>query len=240
MTFQQERAWDDARASLARLAPDFAAAYDAFADVPGRNGTLPAKVRCFIAVAAAANATHMYAPATAHYLREARRHGASREELVEVLELISTVGIHAANVGVPVLLEVLQERGLRDGPAPLDARRQALKESFVANRGYWHPSWEGLLEFDPEMFESYVEFSSVPWRGGVLEPMVKELMYCAFDVAATHLYVPGLKLHLHNALGYGATAAQLMELIEIVSLIGIHGALQAAPLLEQLLERPTA
>lgn len=76
----------------------------------------------------------------------------------------------------------------------------------------------------------------MPWRTGVLEPKVKELMYCAFDAAATHLYVPGLKLHMRNALGYGATKEEIMEMLEIVSVIGIHGAQLAAPLLEQALD----
>ena len=67
-----------------------------------------------------------------------------------------------------------------------------------------------LLELAPDLFEAYVEFSSVPWKTGTLEPKVKEMIYIAFDAAATHLYVPGLKLHLRNAVtplmkavGYG-------------------------------------
>lgn len=222
-------------ASLQRLHPVFAEACAGYAAVPWRNGPLPAKVKAFVALVACANATHLHSPGTQACLRLALQYGASREELAEVLALLSTVGIHAANVGVPVLLDVLEEEGLRQGARALDARQQALKDGFVHNRGYWHPSWEGLLEFDPDLFEAYLEFSSVPWRHGVLEPKVKEFMYCAFDAAATHLYVPGLKLHMRNALGYGASAEELMEVLGITSLIGIHGALEAAPLLEQAL-----
>jgi alkylhydroperoxidase/carboxymuconolactone decarboxylase family protein YurZ len=224
-------AWD----SMLRLDPGFVEAYAGFAAVPWQKNHLPNKVKAFIAIAADAAATHLYRPGIHEHLRVALAHGATREELMEVLELISTVGIHASNVGVPVLLEVLEEEGMRDGPEPLDARREALKASFIDNRGYWHSSWEGLLELDPELFEAYVEFSSVPWRTGVLEPKVKELMYCAFDAAATHLYVPGLKLHMRNALRYGATRDEIMEMLEIVSVIGIHGALVAAPMLEHAL-----
>jgi alkylhydroperoxidase/carboxymuconolactone decarboxylase family protein YurZ len=65
-----------------------------------------------------------------------------------------------------------------------------------------------------------LEFSSVPWQRGVLEPKVKELIYCAFDVASTHLWLPGLKLHMRNALGYGATATEIMEVIQIASVLG--------------------
>ena len=36
------------------------------------------------------------------------------------------------------------------------------------------------------------------------------------DAAATHLYVPGLKLHMRNALRYGATTGELMEVLEMV------------------------
>ena len=42
---------------------------------------------------------------------------------------------------------------------------------------------------------------------GTLSPKVKEFVYIAFDTAATHLYVKGLKLHIENAIGYGANAA---------------------------------
>lgn len=229
--------WSPAWDSLLRLDPGFVEAYAGFAAVPWQKNHLENKVKAFISIAASAAATHLYRPGIHEHLRVALAHGASREELTEVLELISTVGIHASNVGVPVLLEVLEEEGLRSGPEPLDARREALKSSFVENRGYWHSSWEGLLELDPELFEAYVEFSSVPWRTGVLSPLVKELMYCAFDAAATHLYVPGLKLHMRNALRYGASKEQLMEMLEIVSVIGIHGALEAAPMLEQALDQ---
>ena len=62
-----------------------------------------------------------------------------------------------------------------------------------------------MLELDPELFAAYTEFSSVPWRSGTLSPKVKEFVYIAFDTAATHLYVKGLKLHIENAIGYGAT-----------------------------------
>ena len=62
-----------------------------------------------------------------------------------------------------------------------------------------------MLELDPEFFAAYLEFSSHPWKHGVLEPKVKELIYTAFDASATHMYIPGSTQHIVNALGYGAT-----------------------------------
>jgi hypothetical protein len=47
---------------------------------------------------------------------------------MEVLELAATLGIHAMNIGVPILVEVLEEEGLRSGLAPLNARQQEIGE----------------------------------------------------------------------------------------------------------------
>jgi alkylhydroperoxidase/carboxymuconolactone decarboxylase family protein YurZ len=50
---------------------------------------------------------------------------------------------------------------------------------------------------------------------------VKELIYCAFDTAATHMYQPGLKLHMRNVLNYGGTAEEIMEVMELATLLSI-------------------
>lgn len=150
---------------------------------------------------------------------------------MEVLECTATLGIHAMNIGVPILVEVLEERGLRTGPAPLGAAQESLKAEFTRTRGYWHSFWDEMLELDPEIFDAYTEFSSVPWRSGTLEPKVREFIYIAFDTAATHLYVKGLKLHIENAIGYGATAEEILEVMEVASVLGVHAVTTAAPIL---------
>lgn len=225
--------WSDAWEAVLRLDPEYLRSYLKLSSVPLRKNHLPDKIKEFVYVAVDSAATHLYTPGIRQHVRAALDAGATREEVMEVLELTSTLGIHAANIGVPLLLEVLEEEGMRDGPAPLDERQLQLKEEFTEKRGYWHEFWDGLLELDPELFEAYVDFSSVPWTSGVLEPKHKELIYCAFDAAATHLYVPGLKLHMRNAVRYGATAEEILEVIEIASVIGVHTVTTAAPLLEE-------
>ena len=68
-----------------------------------------------------------------------------------------------------------------------DDRRRALREAFIEARGFRTPLWEGLLDLDRDFFEAYLNFSSVPWRNGPLEPKVKELVLVAMDAAATNL-----------------------------------------------------
>lgn len=232
--------WSDAWERVLELDAEFLHACLNWSAVPLRKGHLEPTVREFIFIAADAAATHLYTPGIREHIRAALGLGASAAEVMEVLELTSTLGIHACNIGIPLLIEVLQEEGKRAGPAPLTAQQEKLKADFTASRGYWHEFWDGLLELDPELFAAYLEFSSLPWRQGVLPPVVKELVYIAFDAAATHLYVPGLKLHMRNAVRLGASAEEIVEVLEIVSVIGIHAATTAVPILAEELSASAA
>jgi len=233
--------WGDTWETILRLDPEFLLGYLNFSAVPWRQNHLPDKVKEFIYIAVDANATHMYLPGVRQHIKAALALGATGPEIMEVLELAATLGIHAMNIGVPILVQVLAEKGLRTGPAPLTGRQEEIKADFTKARGYWHEFWDDMLELDPELLASYTEFSSVPWRSGPLEPKVKELIYIAFDTAATHLYTKGLKAHIENAIGYGATAGEILEVMEIASVLGIHGVTTAAPILAEELaaqERP--
>ena len=72
---------------------------------------------------------------------------------------------------------------------------------------------------------------------GSLSPKVKELIYIAFDSAATHLYVKGWKLHIRNAIHHGATKEEILEVMEISSALGFQSATTAFPILADELDR---
>lgn len=229
--------WTEAWHQLADLDPEFFSAYLDFSAVPRRTGALEPKVRAFVGIALCGAATHMFETGLRRHIDEALDVGATVAEVLEVLELTATLGIHAANAGVPILLEVLEESGDAPDLFDLDERQHQLKVDFELNRGYWNPIWDGVLKLAPDFFETYLEFSSVPWKHGVLEPKVKELVYCAFDVSSTHLWLPGLKLHIRNALGHGAYPAEIMEVIQIASVIGMHACEIGVPALIEAIER---
>lgn len=118
----------------------------------------------------------------------------------------------------------------------LTEHQSKLREDFINERGYWAPFWSNLLEADPQFFEAYLNFSAVPWRNGYLEPKVKELIYTAIDASTTHLYEPGLRQHIRNALGYGATKEEIMEVLECTSVLGIHTCTLGVPVLMEEFE----
>lgn len=118
----------------------------------------------------------------------------------------------------------------------LTPRQNELREEFLNARGYWNEFWDGLLKLDPEFFKAYLDFSSVPWKTGTLEPKFKELIYIAIDASTTHLYEPGLRQHIRNALKHGATKEEIMEVLELTSVLGIHTCTLGVPVLLEELE----
>ncbi|KAK0629394.1 AhpD-like protein [Bombardia bombarda] len=237
--------------SLLKLNPTFFSASLGLASVPRQKSHLSRKNQALISLAVDSAATHLYTPGIHAHVAAARDEGASRDEILEIIELSSTLGIHACNIGVPLLVEVLREEGgyEEEITAPFNETQERLKDEFTKKRGYWHTFWEDFLRLDPEFFGAYLEFSGVPWskdvggngedNRGALEPKMKELVYCAFDCAATHLYVPGLKLHMKNALGYGATPQEIVEVLEIATLLSLHTVHVALPIIDELTTEPS-
>jgi len=228
--------WSQEWETILNLDPDYFAAYAKLRAVPKLRNKLSAKIQALVLLSVDASCTHLWPPGILQHTRDALEAGATKAEIMETLELTSVLGVHSVNVGIPLLLEVLDEEGM-SGHLPnegLDAQKEALKADFQAKRGYWHSTWEAVLRLDPEYFEAYKDFSSVPFEPShqVLEPKVKELIYCAIDCATTHLYQPGLKLHIRNAIKHGASPEEVMEVFELASLMGIQTAIVAAPILE--------
>jgi alkylhydroperoxidase/carboxymuconolactone decarboxylase family protein YurZ len=197
-----------------------------------RRGPLEPKVKALVLLAVDSAASHLHGPGAADDVRRALALGATPAEMLETLELTSTMGIHAANTGVPILLEELAAAGKPlDMDSPLTARQEEIKAEFTAKRGYWNEFWDGFLRLDAEFFATYTALSTHPWERGPLEPKVKEFIYCAFDCSATHMFGPGLRQHVANAIRYGATAAELMEVFELASGIGVESFALALPTL---------
>ena len=219
------------REAIGTLDAAFLAAYDKLEEAPRRTAALAPKDQALLRLAVDAQATHLHVPSIRPDIVAAFEAGATPAEMMEVLECAATLGIHALNIGVPILVDVLEQAGKRDGAAELTEYQERLKAEFTEKRGYWHPFWNEILELAPEFFDAYTEFSSVPWVSGTLSPKMKEFVYIAFDFSATHLYTSGGRLHIENAVRYGATAQELIEVLEIAMVLSIHAVTEAAPIL---------
>ena len=239
-TFIQNRGyWNEFWDGLLTLSPDFFESYLNFSSIPWKSGPLPPKIKEFIYIAIDASTTHLYEPGLRIHIQNALKYGATKEEIMEVMQLTSVLGMHTCTMGVPALIDELKTAGKGDELSGLldDPHRQELKRQFIENRGYWSDFWDGLLALDPAFFEAYLRFSSIPWQSGPLEPKVKEFIYIAIDAATTHLYEPGLRIHYKNALKYGATKEEIMEVLQLTSVLGMHTCTVGVPVLIDELKR---
>ena len=104
-------------------------------------------------------------------------------------------------------------------------------------KGDWNPIWSQIQEIDPDFIEAYLNFRSVPHKTGPLPQKYKELIMIAINAATTHLYGPGVRRHMQNALKAGATKEEIMETIQLTTVMGIHACNLAVPMLMEEVEK---
>ncbi len=103
--------------------------------------------------------------------------------------------------------------------------------------GQFNPTWEQLRSLDPAFMEAYLRFRDVPHQNGPLPPRFKELILVAINAATTHLYAPGVRRHMQNAIQAGATMEEILETIQLTTVMGIHSCNLAIPILCEEWER---
>ncbi len=227
--------WTPLFDAVLELSPEYFEAYSKLSSVPWKTGTLDPKVREFIYIAIDAATTHLHEAGTRIHIRNAIGYGATRQEVMEVLQLASVLGVHTMTMGLPALVEVMRKmgRGAEIENQTLSPRQEKMKADWIATRGFWADLPDYMVRFAPDFFETYVEFSSVPWKTGTLEPKVRELIYVAIDASTTHLHEDGTRIHMENALRHGATPAEIVEVLTLVSVLGVHTISMGVPIMQE-------
>jgi alkylhydroperoxidase/carboxymuconolactone decarboxylase family protein YurZ len=96
-------AWNE----MAELDPAWLEKFLDMAMTPLASGVLDPKTYEFLAIAVDASCTHLYSPGVRRHIRKALDLGATREEIMAVLQCVAVLGIHSCALGVPILVEEL-------------------------------------------------------------------------------------------------------------------------------------
>lgn len=226
--------WNDVWDELLLLDEDFFEVYSDFCSVPWKTGVLEPKIKELINIAISSSPTHLSVPATRIHIQNALRLGATSEEILEVLKVVSILGMHTCAVGVPIMVDEFDSVD-SSTDVQLSEKQEQLKEEFIEHMGYWQDFRDVLLQMDEKYFEAYSNFLTAPWKTGILNPKVIEFIYIAIDSSTTHLFERGIKVHLKNALKYGATKEEILEVYQLTSSLGFHSLLMGIPtLLEEM------
>ena len=227
---------------VAELDPAIAEAFIELDAATAKRGALEPKYRALVKLALCASPTHLSPEFTRMYMVEALKEGATKEQIREVLEMISVLGIHGFIPGTFVVqdafggMDNIKKNHL--GPDHEDRAKWAAEAFMAARGGTVGDVWEANCMLAPDFVVAYAKYSGVPWTTSALPAHIKELMYVAIDLSPTHLEANGAAFHLKLAIEeYGATFDQVMEVLEIVGLFGIQTHLMALPILKEELER---
>lgn len=220
--------WD----GLLDLDPGYFEAYLRFSEVPWRRGTLDAKVKEMVYIAVDAVTTHLFEPGIRIHVRNALGHGASLLEIVEVIELCTLIGLEASSFGLPILLEEMAAAGLAEDrhTAPLDADSSALKEEYTRILGYWPAGWEAGLRLDVDYFRTVLRLTKAPFELNALDPRTAQLIMIAANASVTHANPEAARAHIRSALALGVTPGQIIEVLQMASVLGVHSATISIPI----------
>jgi alkylhydroperoxidase/carboxymuconolactone decarboxylase family protein YurZ len=70
-----------------------------------------------------------------------------------------------------------------------------------------------------------------------MSPKDIELLSIALDASYTHMYAPGTRRHIRNALKAGATVEEIMEVLKLCVAQGVQACNLGVPILAEELER---
>ena len=117
-------------------------------------------------------------------------------------------------------------------PANAAASSTPLCDQLQAT-GNWNPNWTPFYELDPDWTEKFMAMGLAPMTKGLLDPLTIEFIAIAVDASCTHMYAPGVRRHIRQALALGATPQQITAVLQLTSVLGIHTMSLGAPILQE-------
>lgn len=226
-----------ALAQLREWDPVWAETCTGMATNPWRSGVLPRKLVELIGVAVNAAYTNLNPEGTRRHIRGALESGATRGEVLMVLKMASLLPIHSCSLGAPILLEEAGAAGARASEKPTAATPACDKMKAI---GQWNAAWDPFFQLDPAWTDEFMATGAGIYSSGILAAKEAELLSIAFDVSVTHMYAPGTRRHVKNALQAGATMEEIMEVFKLCVVQGVQACNLGVPILAAELERQRA
>jgi alkylhydroperoxidase/carboxymuconolactone decarboxylase family protein YurZ len=226
--------WDAAMAQLCEWDPKWAEACVNMSINPWANGVLSRKFIELVSVGLNASCTNLNPDGTRRHIRAALAAGATWQEILFVLKCASVMSIHSCSLGAPILLEEATAVGKQPAQKPSTPTPACDKMKAI---GQWNTAWDPFYQLDPVWTDAFMATGAGIYSSGVMSAKDTELLSIAFDASYTHMYAPGTRRHIKNALQAGATMEEIMEVLKLCVVQGVQACNLGVPILAEELRR---
>ena len=227
--------WDTALEQLREWDATWAETCARMTTNPWTTGVLSRKFIELVGVGLNAACTNLNPGGTRRHIRAALAAGATRDEILFVLKCAAVMSIHSCSLGAPILLEEAGAAGVEPAQRAIAAATPACDKMKVI--GQWNTAWDPFLELDPVWTDAFMATGTGIYTSGVLPPKEVELLSIALDASYTHMYAPGTRRHIHNALKAGATLTEIMEVLKLCVAQGVQACNLGVPILAEEMAR---
>jgi alkylhydroperoxidase/carboxymuconolactone decarboxylase family protein YurZ len=243
---RQTGPWDDpALAKMREWDPDWAETCLKMTTNPWSSDVLPRKLVELIGIALNAACTSLNPIGTRRHIRAALEVGATREEILLVLKMSSVMSIDSLSPGALILLEEVT-MGALDAAGVGRARR--LKKVGSATPavdkmkgvGQWNEAWDPFFDLAPVWTDQFMATAIGIYASGLFPAKEIELLSIALDASYTHMYAPGMRRHIKNAIKAGATVEEIMEVLKLCVVQGVQACNLGVPILAEELANRSA
>lgn len=109
-----------------------------------------------------------------------------------------------------------------------------LIQQYASHYGHVGDGLRLLIKSDPEFAGALGDYVAASSEAGSLEPKIRELLLLAHDVSITNLDRDGAQRRVVKALDAGATEAEIRHVIELVTMLSLHGLTRGLPMVPAL------
>lgn len=196
--------------------------------VPFVSPHLNPRMKELILFAMHASAPALNATAIDRQVKRVLAAGGTKSDMLDVLTTITGLANHALYACVPVLLEEMSgEAGVNDQSAEALEKLERAKQHFIDIRGFWNSDRDPISKAMPEYFSALTNISVASWEFGALSRKEREFVCIGIDCTVAHTYLPGLRIHIRNAIREGATRDEILEIFQLAAMMGLEGYVMA-------------
>jgi alkylhydroperoxidase/carboxymuconolactone decarboxylase family protein YurZ len=227
--------WDSALETLREWDPEWAELCFKMSTNPWTHCVLPHKFIELVSVALNAACTNLNPKGTRLHIRAALEANATREEVLFALKCGSVLSIHSCSLAAPIVLEEAKAANVQLTPR---ANTEPTPACDAMRRiGQWNTAWDPFFELDPVFTDEFMAMGAGIYKSGVMSTKDVELLSIALDASVTHMYAPGTRRHIKDALQAGATMEEIMEVLKLCVVEGVQTFNLGLPILTEELGR---